>query len=115
MPRVKRGVISRSRHNRLLQRTEGYRMTYSKLVKRAREADLHAGQYAFAGRKLRKREMRSIWIVRMNGVLRDMGFRYSAFINELKKKNIGVNRKVLSQLAFEDKASFKKLITEVMS
>jgi large subunit ribosomal protein L20 len=51
----------------------------------------------------------------MNGVLRDMGFRYSAFINELKKKNIGVNRKVLSQLAFEDKASFKKLITEVMS
>lgn len=114
MPRVKRGVTTRARHNRLLKRTEGFRMTYNRLVKRAREADLHAGEYAFAGRKRKKRDMRSIWIIRMNGVLREMGFKYSTFMNAMKKKNMLLNRKVLSQMAFEDAKGFNSLVQQVM-
>lgn len=114
MPRVKRGVTTKARHNRLLKRTEGFRMTYNRLVKRAHEADLHAGQYAFAGRKLKKRDMRSIWIVRLNAVLRESGHKYSTFINALAKKEMKLNRKTLSQMAFEDPKGFSNLVQKVM-
>jgi large subunit ribosomal protein L20 len=114
MPRVKRGVTTKARHKRLLKRTEGFRMTYNRLIRRAHEADLHAGQYAFAGRKLKKRDMRSIWIVRLNGVLRDSGAKYSTFINALKKQDIQLNRKTLSQMAFEDPKGFSQLVQKVM-
>ena len=114
MPRVKRGVTTKARHKRLFKRTEGYRMTYNRLVKRAREADLHAGQYAFAGRKLKKRDMRSICIVRLNGFLREHGYKYSIFIDALKKSGMLLNRKTLSQLAFEDPKGFKNLVQQVL-
>jgi large subunit ribosomal protein L20 len=110
MARVKRGMTSKARHKRLLQRTEGYRMTNNRLVQRAREADLHAGQYAFAGRKNRKRDMRSLWIVRISGALREKGLRYGEFMNALKKKNIELDRKILATMVLEDPKSFTTLV-----
>ena len=115
MPRVKRGVTTKARHHRLFKRTEGFRMSYNRLVRRAHEADLHAGQYAFAGRKLKKRDMRSIWIVRLNGSLRDSGYKYSTFIDTLNKKEIKLNRKILAQMAFEDPKGFTQLVQKVMA
>lgn len=113
MSRVKRGVTTRARHKRLLKRTEGYRMTNNRLVQRAHEADLHAGQYAFHGRKLRKRDMRSLWIVRISGALRDQGMKYSTFMNALKKKNIELDRKSLAALVAEDPKAFKAIIASI--
>jgi large subunit ribosomal protein L20 len=110
MSRVKRGVTTKARHKRLLSRTEGYRMTNNRLVQRAREADLHAGSYAFAGRKNRKRDMRMLWIARINGALRDQGMRYGDFMHALKVKNIGLDRKMLATMVLEDPRSFTNLV-----
>lgn len=110
MARVKRGMTSKAKHKRLLKRTEGYRMTNNRLVQRAREADLHAGQYAFAGRKMKKRTMRYLWIARINGALREQGFKYSTFMNALKKKNINLDRKMLSTMVLEDPKAFTNLV-----
>ncbi len=110
MSRVKRGVTSRARHNRLLKRVEGYRMTNNRLVQRAREADLHAGQYAYHGRKLRKRDMRSLWITRISGALRLEGLKYSTFMAALKKKEINLDRKMLATMVLEDPKSFTQLM-----
>ncbi len=110
MSRVKRGVTSRARHNRLLKRVEGYRMTNNRLVQRAREADLHAGQYAYHGRKLRKRDMRSLWIARISGALRAEGLKYSTFMAALKKKEIALDRKMLATMVLEDPKSFTQLM-----
>lgn len=110
MSRVKRGVTSRARHNRLLKRVEGYRMTNNRLVQRAREADLHAGQYAYHGRKLRKRDMRSLWIARISGALRLEGLKYSTFMSALKKKEIALDRKMLATMVSEDPKGFTQLM-----
>ena len=110
MSRVKRGVTSRARHKRLLKRTEGYRMTNNRLVQRAREADLHAGVYAFAGRKGRKRDMRMLWIARISGALREQGLRYGDFMHALKSKNIDLDRKMLATLVLEDPKAFSHLV-----
>jgi large subunit ribosomal protein L20 len=113
MSRVKRGVTTRARHKRLLKRTEGYRMTNNRLVQRAREADLHAGQYAYAGRKLRKRDMRALWIARISGALREQGMKYSVFMNALKKANIELDRKTIAGLVAEDSKAFKQLVASI--
>jgi large subunit ribosomal protein L20 len=113
MSRVKRGVTTHARHKRLLKRTEGYRMTNNRLVQRAREADLHAGQYAYAGRKLRKRDMRMLWIARISGALRENGMKYSVFMDTLKKKNIELDRKTLAVMIAEDQKAFKQLLTSI--
>ncbi|MDQ3238926.1 MAG: 50S ribosomal protein L20 [bacterium] len=113
MSRVKRGVTTHARHKRLLKRTEGYRMTNNRLIQRAREADLHAGQYAFDGRKLRKRDMRALWIARISGALRAEGMKYSVFMDVLRKKNIELDRKTLSIMISEDQNSFKALIKSI--
>jgi large subunit ribosomal protein L20 len=110
MSRVKRGVTSRARHNRLLKRVEGYRMTNNRLVQRAREADLHAGQYAYHGRKLRKRDMRSLWIARISGALRLEGMKYSTFMAALKKMQITLDRKMLATMIIEDPKSFTQIM-----
>ena len=110
MSRVKRGVTTRARHKRLLKRTEGYRMTNNRLVQRAREADLHAGSYAFAGRKARKRDMRMLWIARISGALREQGLRYGDFMHALKTKNIELDRKTLATLILEDPKAFNTLV-----
>ena len=101
------------RHRKLLKRAKGYRMTKHRLVKAASEATLHAGQYAYAGRKLRKRQLRSLWITRLNIALRQAGMTYSTFINRLKVANITINRKILAEMAVNDSNSFKAIIDKV--
>lgn len=113
MARVKRGTVSRRKHKKLLNLTKGYRGTKSRLIRVAKEASLHAGQYAFHGRKLRKRDNRSLWIVRIGEAVKKEGLSYSVFINKLKKANIELDRKVLSDLVVEDPETFKKIVSEV--
>lgn len=100
----------RARHNKVLKLAKGYRMTRRKLYKVAHEAVIHAGQYAFAGRKLRKRDMRSTWIIRINAILDSMGISYSKFIPALKKANIEIDRKTLSDLATREPKAFQKIV-----
>jgi large subunit ribosomal protein L20 len=111
MPRTKTGTTRRARHKKVLKQAKGFRGTNSRLYKRASEAVLHAGQYAYIGRKLRKRDFRKLWIMRINAALQqiDKKFKYSKFINNLKKANIQLNRKMLAELAVNDKAAFKKV------
>ena len=114
MPRVKTGYTRRRRHKKILKMAKGYRMTRHRLYKVAHEAILHAGQYAFAGRKLRKRQFRRLWITRLNIALRQLGTKYSEFIHKLKSKNINLNRKVLSEMAINQPEAFKSLVKSVL-
>lgn len=100
----------RQRHNKVLEITKGFRMTKNRLYKVAHEAARHAGQYAFAGRKLRRRDLRSTWIIRMKASLEDLGIKYSQFISALKKTNILLDRKILSELATNQPAVFKQVV-----
>lgn len=113
MSRIKRGVVSRRKHNKLLSLTKGYRGTKSKLVKVAKEASLHAGAYAYHGRKLRKQDFRTLWIVRISEAVKKENLSYSVFINKLAKANIALDRKMLSNLIVEDPAAFKKVVDAV--
>jgi len=113
MARVKRGKTTRKRHKKLLKATKGYRGLRRSSVKKAREALLKAGAYAYRDRKARKREFRRLWNIRINAILRENEISYSKFIYSLKKKNIQLNRKVLSELAINFPDVFKKLIKEV--
>ena len=110
MGRVKRGLVSRRKHKKLLSLTKGYRGTKSKLVKMAHEAALHAGEYAFAGRKNKKRDFRRLWITRISGATKQEGVSYSRFIAGLSKNNIKIDRKILSDLVLNDIETFKKII-----
>lgn len=92
---------------------KGYWMTRHKQFRKAKEAVLHAGEYAFAGRKLKKRDFRSLWIVRLNAAVRSLGLTYSTFINMLKKKKVGLDRKVLAQIAVEHPAVFRNIVNKV--
>lgn len=113
MARVKRGVVSRRKHNKLLTSTKGYRGTKSKLVKMAHEAALHAGSYAFHGRKLRKRDFRTLWITRISEAIKQQDMSYSVFINKLKKANIEIDRKILSEMVVSDPETFKHIVDSV--
>lgn len=115
MPRVKTGTTRRKRHKKILKLNKGYRGTSNRLFKRAKEASLHAGQYAFTGRKLRKREMRKLWIIRINAALVQLesSLNYSRFINSLKKADIALNRKMLSEIAIKDNRTFKAIVDKV--
>lgn len=113
MARIKRGTVSRKKHNKLLSLTKGYRGTKSKLVKVAKEASLHAGQYAFQGRKLRKQDFRTLWITRIGEAVKKEGISYSVFINKLKKANIELDRKILSNLVVESPNVFKHIVATV--
>lgn len=112
MSRIKRGVISHSKHKKTLGLAKGYRMTKNRLIKVASEAVLHAGEYAFAGRKQRKRQFRRLWILRLNAALRALDLKYSQFINILKKKQIILDRKILAHLALDEKI-FAKLVKAI--
>ena len=113
MTRVKRGVTSKKRHKKVLVRNKGFLMSKRRLIKSAKQADLHAGQYAFAGRKRRKRDMRRLWITRISEGVKKQGLSYSAFIKILKEKHISLNRKVLSQLISEYPEVFVKMVNQV--
>lgn len=115
MARVKRGVTSHARHKKLLNLTRGHKGGRSKLVKQAKESALHAGAYAFAGRRLRKRDMRRLWITQLNAAVREEGFSYSRFIDLMKKKNILLDRKVLAELAVNYPQEFKEVVSQITS
>ncbi|HWY80032.1 MAG TPA: 50S ribosomal protein L20 [Candidatus Sulfotelmatobacter sp.] len=115
MARIKRGTVSRRKHNKLLGMTKGYRGTKSKLVKVAKEAALHAGQYAYHGRKLRKRDFRTLWITRIAEAVKKEDLSYSVFIDKLHKTNITLDRKILSNLIVEDPKTFKHIVDKVKS
>ena len=110
MTRVKRGLISKARHNKLLSATKGYRGTKSKLVKTAKEAFLHASAYSFHGRKLRKRDFRRLWTTRISEAVKKEGLSYSVFIHGLKQKKIELDRKILAHLIAEDPKAFKTVV-----
>lgn len=113
MTRVKRGLVSKRRHNKLLNQAKGYRGTKGKLVKMAQEAVLHAGVYAFHGRKRRKIDMRKLWIVRIGEAARIEGTSYSRLMNGLKKQKIEINRKILADIIINDNPTFKAIVAKV--
>ena len=115
MPRTKTGVVRRRRHKKVLKATKGFRGANSRLFKRAQEALLHSGQYAYVGRKLRKRDMRKLWIIRINAAVRqvDPELTYSRFINLMKKGQVALNRKILAELAVNAPTAFKSIVKQV--
>ena len=113
MVRIKPGVQTRKRHKRVLKLAKGYWMTRHKQFKKAKEAVLHAGEYAFTGRKSKKRDFRQLWIIRLNAAVRGMGLNYSQFINKLNQKKIGLDRKILAKLAVEYPDVFQKIVEKV--
>ena len=113
MARVKRGTVSKRKHNKLLDRTKGYRGTKSRLIKVAKEASLHADAYAYQGRKNRKRDMSRLWILRIGEAVKNEGISYSVFMNKMKKANVLLDRKILSDIIVNDIETFKKIVGSV--
>ena len=109
MPRVKRGTKRRQRRRKILKQAEGYFLTKSKLFQSAQESVQRGLKFAYAGRKQKKRQYRSIWIVRIGAALQDQGISYSRFISGLKKAGFELDRKILADIAVHDPAGFKAL------
>jgi len=110
MSRVKRGMATKKRHKRLLKHTKGYYGQRKNVFCRAKETLMRAWAYAFHGRKLKKRNMRTLFIVRINAAARTFGYSYSTFIANLKKSNIVLNRKMLAQIAVFEPSVFAKIV-----
>lgn len=110
MARVKRAMMTRKRRKKTLKMAKGYFGAKSKRFKMAKQAVMKSGNYAYIGRKQKKRDFRRLWITRINAAARLNGMSYSTFINGLKKQNIEVNRKMLADLAVNDPAAFAKLV-----
>lgn len=114
MSRTKTSIVRHKRHKKVLSLTKGFRGTNNRLYKRAHEALLHAGQYAYVGRKLRKRDIRQLWITRITAAVRQIGesLNYSRFIKGLKTAKIELNRKMLSEIAVKDFDTFKEIVAK---
>lgn len=110
MARVKRGVTAKARHKKVLKAAKGYYGSKSTLFKAAKQAVMKSMAYSYIGRKRRKRDFRKLWIARINAATRQNGLNYSKFISGLKKANIDINRKMLSEMAIYDPESFTKLV-----
>lgn len=108
MARIK--SIASRKHRAMLKRARGFKQARRTRIQTAKEALLHAGQYAYQGRKLRKRNLKSLWIMRINAALRNQGLSYSKFIAILKKARIEIDRKILSDIAVNDPKTFKKIV-----
>ncbi len=108
--RVKRGLVSKRKHNKLLDLAKGYRGSRSRLIRTAKAAVLQAGQYAFQGRKNRKRDFRTLWITRISEAVKLQDISYSVFMNKLTKAKIGLDRKILADLVTNDPETFKKVV-----
>lgn len=111
MSRVK--SPAQRKHRKLKQLTKGMRQARRTRVKAGQEAALHAGQYAYIGRKLRKRDLRSTWIMRLNAAVREEGMSYSKFVAALKKSKIEIDRKMLAEIAVTDTAAFKEILSNL--
>ncbi|MEE9253478.1 MAG: 50S ribosomal protein L20 [Pseudomonadales bacterium] len=115
MPRVKRGVTTRRRHKKVLKQAKGYYGARSRSYRVAKQAVVRAGANAYRDRRQRKRQFRRLWIARINAAAREQGLSYSRFIAGLKKAAIDIDRKVLADLAVNEKATFQVLAEEVKS
>src|SRR6476469_7081925 len=113
MARVKRGIVSKRKHNKLHDLVKGFKGTRSRLTKDAKEALLHANAYSYQGRKNRKKDFRSLWIIRIGEAAKQAGTSYSVLMDGLKKANIQLNRKVLADLVVNDAETFKKIVSSV--
>ena len=110
MTRVKRGVAASKRRKNVIKDASGFRWKRKSHFRSAKQALIKAGSYAFRDRRVKKRTMRALWITRLNIALREVGLKYSSFIKTLSDKKIGVDRKVLSQMAMENPEVFKKFV-----
>jgi large subunit ribosomal protein L20 len=110
MARVKRGVTAHAKHKKILKAAKGYYGARSRLIKTAKQAVEKAQQYAYAGRKMKKRNFRALWIQRINAACREHGMTYGRFINGLANLGVEVDRKMLADLAINDTAGFKSLV-----
>ena len=113
MPRVKRGVTARASHKRVLALAKGYRGRRKNVFRVANEAVMKAGQYQYRDRRQRKRQFRTLWIARINAAAREHGLTYSVFMNGMTRAAIGIDRKVLSDLAIFDKGAFASIVNQV--
>ena len=113
MPRVKRGVTARASHKRILDAAKGYRGRRKNVFRVANEAVMKAGQYQYRDRRQRKRQFRALWIARINAASRQHGLTYSVFMNGLSLAEIGIDRKVLSDIAIFDKDAFARIVDQV--
>ncbi len=109
MPRVKRGVQARAKHKKVLAKAKGYYGARSRVYRVANQAVIKAGQYAYRDRRVKKRNFRSLWIVRINAAARECGLSYSRMIDGLNKADVDIDRKVLADLAVHDKLAFSAL------
>jgi len=112
MSRVKRGVIARASHKKVLAQAKGYRGRRKNVYRIAKQAVMKAGQYAYRDRRQKKRQFRTLWIARINAAAREMGLSYSVFMNGLKRADIQVDRKVLSDIAIFDKPAFAQFVAQ---
>ena len=110
MARVRNGVVTKQRHKKILKAARGYFGSKHREFKSAKEQLMHAGAYAYRDRRQKKREFRKLWIVRINAACREEGISYSRFIEGLNKAGIQIDRKMLSEIAINDKEAFKKLV-----
>ena len=115
MPRVKRGVTAHARHKKVLEQAKGYRGRRKNTYRVAKQAVTKAGQYAYRDRRQRKRQMRALWIVRINAAAREQGLSYSRLIDGLNKANVAVDRKVLADIAVADKTAFAEIANQARS
>lgn len=113
MVRVKRGIISKKSHKKILKKASGYYGSRSRVFRVAKQAVIRASQYSYRDRKQKKREFRKLWILRINAASRSLGLSYSVFIYRLKKLNICINRKFLFNLALFDKNVFNEIFNKV--
>ncbi len=113
MPRVKRGVTARARHKKVLKLAKGFRGRRGNVYRIAKQAVMKAGQYAYRDRRAKKRVFRRLWITRINAAARALGLTYSQFANGLKKAAIGIDRKMLADLAVHDEAAFAAIVAQV--
>ena len=110
MPRVTKSLTARSKHKKVLKSTKGHYGARSRLYKTAKQSNIKSLQYAFRDRKNKKRSFRSLWIARINAASKDLDVSYSKLINAMSKKDIQINRKILSEIAIDDPATFKKVV-----
>ena len=111
MPRVK--SISAKRHRKVKKAARGFKHARSRRVGAAKEALLHAGQYAFVGRKQKRRNLKKLWIVRLNAAARQHGLKYSELMNKLSANKVELDRKVLSEIAIKDPDTFKEIVSQL--
>ncbi|MBI2465356.1 50S ribosomal protein L20 [Candidatus Shapirobacteria bacterium] len=108
--RVKTGIVRHQHHKKVLEAAKGFWMTRHKRYKVAHQAVMHAGNYAYEGRRIRRRDMRKLWIIRLNAALKPFEIRYSNFINLMKTKKVELNRKMLSEISIHDPEAFKSIV-----